>query len=99
MAVRLIVAVTDGHWFEQLRRKTDLAEVNFWAPSGANFKALEPGEFFLFKLHALRNLIVGGGVFAYAKALPCSIAWKAFGEANVATSLAQMRADTLHLRW
>jgi putative restriction endonuclease len=92
MAIRLIVAVTDGGWFEHLRRKPDLAEVNFWAPSAANFKALEPGELFLFKLHAPRNLIVGGGVFTYANALPCSLAWEAFGEANGASSLAQMRA-------
>ncbi len=92
MAVRLIVAVTDGDWFEHLRRKPDLAEVNFWAPSAAIFKALEPGELFLFKLHAPRNMIVGGGVFAYANALPCSLAWEAFGEANGASSLAQMRA-------
>ena len=92
MAVKLIVAVTDGDWFEHLRRKPDLAEVNFWAPSAANFKALEPGELFLFKLHAPRNVIVGGGVFTYANALPCSLAWEAFGEANGASSLAQMRA-------
>jgi putative restriction endonuclease len=92
MAVRLIVAVTDGDWFEHLRRKPDLAEVNFWAPSAPSFKALEPGELFLFKLHAPRNVIVGGGVFTYANALPCSLAWEAFGEANGATSLGQMRA-------
>jgi putative restriction endonuclease len=92
MAAKLIVAVTDGDWFEHLRRKPDLAEVNFWAPSAANFKALEPGELFLFKLHAPRNVIVGGGVFTYANALPCSLAWEAFGEANGASSLAQMRA-------
>jgi putative restriction endonuclease len=92
MAVRLIVAVTDCDWFEHLRRKPDLAELNFWAPSAASFKALEPGELFLFKLHAPRNVIVGGGVFTYAHALPCSLAWEAFGEANGASSLAQMRA-------
>jgi putative restriction endonuclease len=92
MAVRLIVAVTDGDWFEHLRRKPDLAEVNFWAPSGSNFKALEPGELFLFKLHAPRNVIAGGGIFTYANALPGSLAWEAFGEANGASSLAQMRA-------
>ncbi|PTM51462.1 HNH endonuclease [Phreatobacter oligotrophus] len=91
MSVKLIVAVTDGDWFEHLRRKPDLAEVNFWAPAAANFKALEPGELFLFKLHAPRNMIVGGGVFAYANALPCSLAWEAFGEANGASSLGQMR--------
>lgn len=92
MPVRLVVAVTDGDWFEHLRGKPELAEVNFWAPSGANFRALDPGELFLFKLHAPRNVIVGGGVFAYANALPCSLAWGAFGDANGARSLFEMRA-------
>lgn len=92
MAIKLIIAVTDGDWFEMLRQKRDLAEVNFWAPSSNSFKALRPGELFLFKLHAPRNFIVGGGVFAHANALPCSLAWAAFGEANGARSSQEMRA-------
>src|SRR3954469_22416321 len=52
MAVKLVVAVTDRDWFDHLSQRGDLAEVNFWAPSGTTFKALEPGELFLFKLHA-----------------------------------------------
>jgi putative restriction endonuclease len=91
MAVRLIVAVTDGDWFDQLRRKPDLTEVNFWSPSDSSFRALQPGELFLFKLHAPNNFIVGGGVFAHANSMPCSLAWEAFGEANGARSLAEMR--------
>ena len=85
--VKLVIAVTDGDWFEHLRHRTDLREVNFWAPSGTEFKALQPGELFLFKLHASRNFIVGGGVFAHANVLPCSLAWEAFGEANGASNL------------
>lgn len=92
MGLSLVVAVTDDDWFDMLRRKTDLGEVNFWAPSGANFRALQPGELFLFKLHAPRNVIVGGGIFAYANALPCSLAWAAFGEGNGARSAQEMRA-------
>lgn len=91
MAVRLVVAVTDRDWFDQLRQRAELAEVNFWAPSAVTFRALEPGELFLFKLHAPDNYIVGGGVFAYATNLPCSLAWEAFGDANGATSLLAMR--------
>jgi putative restriction endonuclease len=91
MAVRLVVAVTDGDWFDHLRVKSELAEVNFWSPSAKNFQALEPGELFLFKLHAPQNFIVGGGVFAYANSLPCSLAWEAFGESNGANSLLEMR--------
>jgi hypothetical protein len=54
--INLVLAVTDADWFEQLRRQPDLAEVNFWAPSAARFRALQPGELFLFKLHAPRNV-------------------------------------------
>jgi putative restriction endonuclease len=53
---------------------------------------LQPGELFLFKLHSPNNFIVGGGVFAHASSMPCSLAWEAFGEANGALSLAEMRA-------
>ncbi|MEQ8745517.1 HNH endonuclease [Pyruvatibacter sp.] len=98
MGINLVIAVTDGDWFDMLRRQTNLAEVNFWAPSAANFRALEPGELFLFKLHAPRNVIVGGGIFAYANALPCSLAWEAFGEANGARSAQEMRARIARYR-
>jgi putative restriction endonuclease len=91
MAVRLIVAVTDGDWFNQLRQQPNLTEVNFWSPSDSSFRALQPGELFLFKLHSPNNFIVGGGVFAHASSMPCSLAWEAFEEANGATSLAEMR--------
>src|ERR1700733_417562 len=92
MSVRLIVAVTDGEWFDQLRQMPNLAEANFWSPSDSNFRALQPGELFLFKLHSPNHFIVGGGVFAHANAMPCSLAWEAFGKANGAYSLAEMRA-------
>jgi putative restriction endonuclease len=98
MGINLVIAVTDGDWFEMLRRQPNLTEVNFWAPSAATFRALQPGELFLFKLHAPRNVIVGGGIFAYANALPCSLAWAAFGEANGAASLPEMRARIARYR-
>jgi putative restriction endonuclease len=91
MTIRLVVAVTDSEWFNHLRAQPNLPEVNFWAPGAAPFRALEAGELFLFKLHSPLNFIVGGGVFAYANALPCSFAWEAFGEANGAATLTEMR--------
>jgi len=96
MDIKLVVAVTDGDWFKTLRQKPHLDEVNFWAPSTTNFKALRPGELFLFKLHAPYNVIVGGGIFTYANNMPCSLAWEAFGEANGATTLQEMRAQISH---
>ena len=98
MPINLVIAVTDGDWFDMLRQQPNLDEVNFWAPSAANFRALQPGELFLFKLHAPRNMIVGGGIFAYANALPCSLAWEAFREANGARSLPEMRARIARYR-
>jgi len=98
MALNLVVAITDDRWFEMLREPPGRSEVNFWAPSAGNFRALQPGELFLFKLHAPRNVIVGGGVFAHANVLPCSLAWAAFGTANGAQSAQDMRAHIARYR-
>ena len=98
MPIRLIVAITDREWFEYLRARPQISEVNFWAPSGSAFKALTPGELFLFKLHSPHNFIVGGGVFAHANTLPCSLAWSAFGESNGAATLTDVRARVAKYR-
>jgi putative restriction endonuclease len=73
--MRFFVGVTDYHWFRFLAGRPDTDEVNFWQPSGrGSFKALQPGEPFVFKLHSPRNFIVGGGFFAHWSALPVSLA-------------------------
>jgi putative restriction endonuclease len=60
------IGITDRDWFDFLRSRPQLDEVNFWQPSGnRQFRALNPDELFLFKLHAPYNSIVGGGFFAY----------------------------------
>ena len=97
MAIKLVVAVTDSNWFEALRR-SGLSEVNFWSPSAKKFQALKKGELFLFKLRKPRNYIVGGGVFAHASILPCSLAWRVFGAANGAESAQDMRARIVKYR-
>jgi putative restriction endonuclease len=90
--VRAFVGVTDGDWYELLAAQAHLDEVNFWQPGGNRvFRVLEPGELFLFKLHSPQNFIVGGGVFAHATILPISLAWDAFGIANGARTLQEMR--------
>ncbi len=91
--VAIYVGVTDYDWFRFLAAQSGVDEVNFWQPGGrTSFKALRQGELFLFKLHAPRNFIVGGGLFWHATILPVSIAWDAFGAANGARSLEEMRA-------
>lgn len=89
--VNIFVGVTDKDWFDFLSTR-QVDEVNFWAPSGrTNFRALRPGELFLFKLHAPHNFVVGGGIFSHASLLPLSLAWDAFGEKNGVASVSEMR--------
>ena len=91
--VKLYVGITDYDWFRFLSTQPNVEEANFWQPGGrTTFQALKPGELFLFKLHAPRNFIVGGGVFAHANLLPVSLAWEAFGIRNGAATLAEMRS-------
>jgi putative restriction endonuclease len=88
--IKIWVAITDKNWFESVSR-LHADEVNFWQPSGSReFRALRPGEPFLFKLHSPDNFIVGGGHFVRYSALPASLAWDAFGAKNGVGSLAEL---------
>jgi len=90
--MKIFVGVTDHAWFDLLRNQPWLEEVNFWQPSGrTQFRALQPGEMFLFKLHSPDNFIVGGGFFAHSSLLPISMAWESFGISNGAVNLSDMR--------
>jgi putative restriction endonuclease len=90
--MKAYVAITDGNWFRYLSALPGIDEVNFWQPGGSHaFRALNPGEPFLFKLHSPDNYIVGGGFFAYSTILPCSLAWSTFVNKNGASSLIEMR--------
>lgn len=90
--MRAFVGITDFEWFTYLSSLPEIDEVNFWQPSGHHlFRALNPGEPFLFKLHSPLNFIVGGGFFAHSTILPASLAWDAFGIKNGANSLEEMR--------
>jgi len=91
--LKIFIGVTDGKWFDFLSTIPDIDEVNFWQPSGASvFRALLPGELFLFKLRSPLNCIVGGGFFAHSTILPLSLAWDAFGMKNGASSFAGMKS-------
>ena len=89
--MKLWVGVTDKNWFEHLTLRSP-DEVNFWQPSGTrNFRVLQPGEPFLFKLHSPNNFVVGGGFFVRYSALPASLAWEAFEKKNGVDSLNELR--------
>lgn len=98
-ALNLYVGLTDSDWHRFLSEGPSREEVNFWQPSGrTQFRALRPGELFLFKLHHPHNFIVGGGIFGHASILPVSLAWQVFGEGNGAPSLSIMRERVARYR-
>lgn len=93
------VGVTDHDWYEFLSHRPELTEVNFWQPGGrVQFRALSPGDLFLFKLHSPNNYIVGGGFFATSSLLPVSIAWDTFGSMNGVGSLEELRRRLARFR-
>ena len=90
--MRGYVGVTDNDWFSFLTQQPGIDEVNFWQPGGSRlFRALQPGEPFLFKLHSPLSFIAGGGFFAHSTILPVSLAWQAFQEKNGASSYLRMK--------
>lgn len=88
----MYVGITDYDWYKILKQ-ANCDEVNFWKPSGRiNFKALDEGDIFLFKLHSPQDYIVGGGFFLKFSILPSSLAWEAFGIANGASDLSELNS-------
>jgi len=89
--LKIYVGITDYNWFNALKQ-SNCDEVNFWKPGGrTNFRAINEGDLFLFKLHSPRDYIVGGGFFLKFSIMPSSLAWEAFGIANGAESLTELR--------
>lgn len=80
--MHLYLGVTDYDWYRYLAGLQP-GEINFWQPGGTQaFRALQPGEPFLFKLKAPHNAIAGGGFFVNHTFLPLSVAWETFGKKN-----------------
>lgn len=102
--MKFYVGVTDNDWFDYLKSLPGIDEVNFWQPSpGSQFRSLERGDLFLFKLHRSartfhKDLIAGGGVFYSFTTLPISLAWEAFEKRNGAETFAGMRRQLLQYR-
>lgn len=98
--MKFYVAITDLDWYTHLSALQP-DEVNFWRPSGRDtFRALDPGEPFLFKLHSPQNFIVGGGFYSGFIHCPAHYAWDAFQQKNGTASFTQLRAligQRLHL--
>ena len=94
------VGITDTNWFSLLREDYNngilAKQVNFWTPGAKEFKAIEPGDMFLFKLHNKKSTgengeIVGGGYFSYYNRMSIPDAWDKFGRGNGRESLEIMQ--------
>jgi putative restriction endonuclease len=83
---------TDRDWYDFLRARPTLEEVNFWQPSGSRgFHAVPLGAPFFFRLKKPYYAIAGFGYFSFSRQLSPLLAWDAFQEANGASSFISMR--------
>jgi len=96
--MKFYIGVTDDNWFHFLAQQRP-DEVNFWRPRDkSNFKVIEEGAPFLFKLHSPNNFIVGGGFFVKHLFLPLSLTWDAFGIKNGAATYDGFRQSIMKFR-
>ena len=73
--------------------------MNFWRPKSTNnFKAIQPGELFLFKTRSPENLIVGGAFLVRHTTLPLDLAWSTFEDSNGVESFAEFQAKISSIR-
>ncbi len=85
--MKFYLGVTDNNWYSFLARH-NREDVNFWRPGGKlAFRALLPGEPFLFKLRAPINKIGGIGFFSSYTRLSIEMAWDVFAKGNGCESL------------
>jgi len=80
--VKFYLGVTDNNWYNYLSR-INPEDINFWQPGGTvNFRVLNSGAPFLFKLKSPLNAIGGIGFFSSHTFLPITIAWDTFRNRN-----------------
>jgi putative restriction endonuclease len=96
--MKIYLGVTDNNWYNYLSQKQP-EDINFWQPGGnSNFKVLNAGAPFLFKLKSPINKIGGVGFFSSQTFLPISIAWDVFKERNGCESFERFKQMILQYR-
>lgn len=96
--MKFYIGVTDDSWFHFLAQQRP-DELNFWRPRDkSDFKVIEEGSPFLFKLHSPNNFIVGGGFFVRHLFLPLSLAWDSFEFKNGAATYDEFRSSIMKFR-
>ena len=80
--MKFYLGVTNNQWYTYIS-KTFPEDINFWQPGGkTNFKLLQQGAPFLFKLASPLNMIGGIGFFSSQTFLPINVAWDIFMNRN-----------------
>lgn len=88
--MQFFISPTDFNWYRMLKDQA-FDEVNFWRPGSTAFRALQPGELFLFKLKHPHDAIAGGGYFVSYSLAPIDLAWQAFGMKNGTNTEAEFK--------
>ena len=96
--MKFYLGVTNNKWFNYLSRISP-EDVNFWQPRGnSNFKVIDQGAPFLFKLKSPNNVIGGVGFLSSHTFLPINIAWDVFGNRNGCGSFQEFKQMILQYR-
>jgi putative restriction endonuclease len=96
--MKIYLGVTDNDWYHYLSR-IQPEDINFWQPGGGtNFKVLQPGAPFLFKLKSPINKVAGVGFFSSHTRLPMNMAWDIFGDRNGCDSFGKFQQMILQYR-
>jgi putative restriction endonuclease len=93
------IGLTDPDWYRFLSSQPHVDEVNFWQPRGGReFRALNRGEPFFFKLRAPDKAIAGFGFYERFELLSAWLAWDCFGQMNGAPDFDSMIERIVRLR-
>jgi putative restriction endonuclease len=96
--MKFYIGVTDNEWYNFLSTQ-EREDINFWQPGGkSNFKIINQGAPFFFKLKSPINAIGGLGFFSSHTFLPISIAWDAFGKGNGCSNFQQLQKMIVNYR-
>lgn len=99
MSNAFYIGITDTDWMTFIRKKQKLGQIgnqiNFWTPGNQTFKAIEPGDLFVFKLHSNsskgeKGEIVGAGYYVGFERIPFEKAWQRFEYGNGAETKEHM---------
>ena len=96
--MKFYLGVTDNEWYSFLSNRKN-EDINFWQPGGkTNFRVINEGAPFVFKLKSPMNAIGGVGFYSSHSILPLDVAWDIFGERNGLNSYFKFREKIIAYR-